>query len=114
MTLDSSSAATIAAMAGLVTAVAVLITAVTGLITARRVERKVDLVHKTGEDNHKMLNQESTDRMNFQRALIRTIRAGGLDVPIDQSVPEQPPTAGSLALGGGDHGDQVPDHARAD
>jgi hypothetical protein len=77
---DSSMAGVITASASAFTAIALVITAVTGLIRSYKVEGKVDKVHK-------IVNQERTDRMNYQRALIRALEDKGVTVPVDQSIP---------------------------
>jgi hypothetical protein len=35
---------------------------------------------------HKIVNQQRTDALNYQRALIRALQAKGIEVPQDQSV----------------------------
>lgn len=76
----STAAGVIAAVGTVLTAVALVITAVAGLLAARRVARKVDEVHV-------IVNQQRTDTMNYQRALIAALQRHGIDVPVDQSAP---------------------------
>lgn len=76
---ESTLAGIITATGTVFTAVALVITAVAGLIRAKRVEGKVDVVHK-------IVNQQRTDLTNYQRALIGALNKAGVDVPEDQSV----------------------------
>jgi ABC-type transporter MlaC component len=74
----------ITAVGTLLTALALVINAITARRRDKRIENKVDTVHK-------IVNQERTDRMNYQRALIRALQDRGIEVPIDQSVEEPEP-----------------------
>jgi hypothetical protein len=74
----SSLAGIITALASVFTAVALVITALGGYHRARRVEEKLEVVHK-------IVNQQRTDAENYQRALIRALESAGVKVPIDQS-----------------------------
>lgn len=87
---ESTLAQVITAITGIGTMVALLLGGVAALITARRLERKVAEVQRTGDENHKMLNQDRTDMRNYQAALIRALEAKGITVPIDQSAPQPP------------------------
>ena len=81
----STLAGVISAVAAVFTAVALIITAIAGLMAARWAGRKIDAVHK-------IVNQQHTDLVNYQRALIRALEGAGLQVPVDQSaeaIPEQ-------------------------
>lgn len=69
----------ITAAGTMLTALALVITALTDRRRSRRLEGKVDVVHK-------IVNQQHTDMANYQRALIRTLEAHGVTVPEDQSV----------------------------
>lgn len=62
-------------IAVIVTAVAALITAVGGFILAMKV-----LV-----PTHKLVNQQRTDMLRFQGALIKTLELHGIAIPEDQS-----------------------------
>lgn len=75
----STAAGVISAVAAVFTAVALVITAVATLIRSRKVEAKVDQVHK-------IVNQQHTDLKNYQRALIRALEAHGITIPVDQSI----------------------------
>jgi UPF0716 family protein affecting phage T7 exclusion len=66
-----------------VTAVATLVTAITALCALLPVLFK--LVRDV-KNVHTIVNQQHTDAMNFQRALIRALKDGGIEVPRDQSV----------------------------
>jgi hypothetical protein len=70
--------------AGIVTAIASGITAVGGIIVAMVVLMPALRIAK---ETHKLVNQTRTDALNYQNALIRALRAGGIEVPIDQSLP---------------------------
>lgn len=74
----------IAAVGTLLTAIALVITAWTNSRNTRRVECKVEEVHK-------IVNQQHTDMKNYQAALIRALEARGVEVPIDQSAPAPAP-----------------------
>lgn len=82
----SSLAGIIGAVAGVITAVSLVITALSVLLP------QLKHIRKTGEETHKIVNQQRTDAMNFQRALIRALEDNHIAVPIDQSV-DQPPKA---------------------
>jgi len=84
---DSTLAGVITASATVLTAIALVITAVAGLIRSRRVEGKVDQVHT-------IVNQQRTDALNYQRALIAALSKAGVDVPADQSVDPGPAAGG--------------------
>jgi len=62
-------------VAGLVTAVASLATALGGLLLA------IKVIMPT----HKIVNQQRTDMLRFQTALINTLTLHGIDIPEDQS-----------------------------
>lgn len=76
---NSSLAGVITACSTVLTALGLVITALAGLIRSRRVEHKVD-------DVHKIVNQQRTDAANYQRALIRALEQADVAVPTDQSV----------------------------
>lgn len=69
-------------VAGLITAFATLLTAIGGFFVAIRV---LIPVKKQTEQIHTIVNQEKTDRMRFQTALIQTLEEHGIEVPVDQS-----------------------------
>lgn len=77
--------------AGIITAVATALTALGGLILAisvlvpilrstRRVETQVGVVHT-------IVNQQRTDAQRYNIALSEVLRAHGIDIPVDQSLP---------------------------
>jgi len=69
----------ITAFASVLTALGLVITAYAGLQRSRKVETKIDIVHK-------IVNQQRTDMGNYQRALIRALVQHGIEVPADQSI----------------------------
>jgi hypothetical protein len=74
-------------VAGIVSAFAGVITALGGLVLAFGV--LLPLL-RTARATHKIVNQQHTDMVNYQRALIRALEDQGIVVPIDQSVTEPP------------------------
>jgi hypothetical protein len=64
-------------IAGLITAVATMVTAVGGIVLSYRVQSV-----------HKIVNQQRTDMLRYQRALIVALKAHGVEVPDDQSTLE--------------------------
>jgi len=77
----STLAGVITACGTMFTAVALIITAVAGLVRSRKVEAKVD-------DVHKIVNQQRTDMQNYNRALINALQRHDIEVPADQSLPD--------------------------
>lgn len=73
--------------AGLVTAVATVITAVGGLILA--VSVLIPILRGVREV-HTIVNQQRTDLVRFQAALVRQLKAAGIEPVIDQSLPIEP------------------------
>ena len=71
-------------VAGIITAVSTVLIATGGLVTAFGL--LLPVLRQTKEI-HKIVNQQRTDAMNYQRALIKALRAHGIDVPDDQSRP---------------------------
>jgi hypothetical protein len=61
-------------IAGMITALATMVTAFGGIYLGRRVQSV-----------HKIVNQQRTDMLNYQRALIAALKNHGVDVPDDQS-----------------------------
>jgi hypothetical protein len=78
----SSLAGIFTAFASVLTACGLVVTALAGYRRSKTVEDKVDQVHK-------IVNQQHTDTMNYQRALIRALEDRGIKVPIDQSIPSE-------------------------
>jgi len=96
---DSTLAGIIQASAGVFTALAVLVTAITGFIVARRNYRKlnakVDGVQIEVSDVHTIVNQRQSDhetiirnQQDFIRALKRALKTANIEIPVDQSLPE--------------------------
>lgn len=75
-------------VAGVITAVATVLIALGGVITAVGVLIPILRVTRS---THKIVNQEKTNRDNFNRALIRALNANGIEVPVDQSLPPEEP-----------------------
>lgn len=68
----------------LITAIATAFTAIGGVIVALKLLLPaLDLARRT----HHLVNQGHTDSINYQNALIRALKARGIEVPIDQSAP---------------------------
>lgn len=76
---ESTLAGIITAVGAMLTAVSLVITAIAGLIRAKKIEKKVDVVHK-------IVNQQRTDMQRYIRALKGSLEAHGIDLPIDQSI----------------------------
>jgi len=81
---DSTLAGIITASASVFTALALLVTAIGVLIPNLRETRKAV---KATEEVHVIINQDRTDRMRYQVALISALQKAGIDVPADQSIP---------------------------
>lgn len=69
--------------AGIITAVATLMTALGGLLLAFKT---VIPLYRTAQSTHKIVNQQRTDMLRYQRALIKTLQNAGIDIPDDQSI----------------------------
>jgi len=80
----SSVAGILTAIGSGFTGLSLTITAVAGLRPllkkAKQVEIKVD-------DVHRIVNQQRTDMMNYQAALMEAMKQAGVDIPVDQSAP---------------------------
>jgi hypothetical protein len=61
-------------VAGMVTAIATMVTAVGGIYLGRRVQ-----------EVHKIVNQQRTDMLQYQKALIAALTEKGITIPVDQS-----------------------------
>lgn len=81
----STLAGTIQAISGTLTALLVMIVAAIGLYRSRKVEKKVDEADAKIAEVHIIVNQQRTDTMNYQRALIAALNKHGIEVPTDQS-----------------------------
>lgn len=85
-------------LAGVITAIALVITAASGIIVSltkflpevRKMRKAAEATQAVVDDVHTIVNQQRTDGLNFQRALIRALTDAGIPVPIDQSVQEPP------------------------
>jgi hypothetical protein len=81
-------------VAGIITATATVLTALGGLVLAvnvlipnlRATKRAVAAMQEV----HTIVNQQRTDAMRYQTALISALRKAGVDVPDDQSLTEPP------------------------
>lgn len=83
-------------VAGTLTAVATLITALGGLVvtlkvlvpnfrTNKETRARAEEINTQACEIHKIVNQQRTDMLRFQAALIKTLKAHDIDVPDDQS-----------------------------
>jgi hypothetical protein len=78
----------ITAVASGITAIALLCAALPALIKVMRQTRKVE---KAIHEVHTIVNQQRTDLMNYQAALVRALKQADVEIPIDQSAgPEEP------------------------
>lgn len=93
----SSVAGIITAVAATFTALALVITAVSVLIPTLRKAREATVL--TAENNrltahaitqveevHTIVNQQRTDALRYQRALVSALHQAGIKVPVDQSI----------------------------
>ena len=74
-------------IAEIITAIATALTALGGLLLAAKV---LIPTKRVAEEVHHMINQEKTDRLRFQAALIQKLNEAGIEIPVDQSVPLPP------------------------
>jgi hypothetical protein len=90
----SAIAACITAAGGFVLAVGVLIPILRNsrraLVNTAAAVVKVDAVVAQVGEVHTIVNQQRTDAHRYQVALIRALREGGLDVPVDQALDSIP------------------------
>lgn len=68
---------------GIITAFATAITALGGLVAALVI--LIPLLRETRKV-HTIVNQQRTDMLRYQRALLATLRAHGIEPPADQSL----------------------------
>jgi hypothetical protein len=80
---DSTLAGIITACASVFTAIALVISALAVFLPILRGTRANKVA--IGEV-HTIVNQQRTDTLRYQRALIKVLQANGIDVPDDQSV----------------------------
>lgn len=71
-------------IAGMITAGATMVTAVGGIYLGRRVQG----VRSDVREVHSIVNQQRTDMMQYQKALIAALKLHDIDVPDDQSALE--------------------------
>lgn len=76
-------------LAGIITAIAAVITAVGGVLLAVGVLipnlRETRHLRRETKAVHEIVNQQRTDMMRYQRALVGALKKAGVDVPEDQS-----------------------------
>ena len=91
-TQPSSLAGIVTAFAAVITALALVLAALPALI---RVLRSTRANTQAIKEVHTIVNQQHTDIMRFNSALIRALQKAGVDVPEDQSLanpsPVEPP-----------------------
>ena len=71
-------------IAGVVSAIAACITALGGIIVTLWIFISS---LRTARSTHQIVNQQRTDLVNYSRALSRTLKEHGIDLPVDQSLP---------------------------
>lgn len=71
-------AGVVTAFSSVLTAIALVITAFAGYVKAKQLGGKVDSVHK-------IVNQQHTDLLRYQKALVKALNVAGVEVPDDQS-----------------------------
>jgi large-conductance mechanosensitive channel len=72
-------------IAVIATAFGTIITALGGFIVSITVLMPL---LKTAKGTHKIVNQDHTNIVNYNRALVRALKTAGVEVPVDQSFPE--------------------------
>lgn len=91
----SSVAGILTAIGTLLTALGVAATAFAVLIPILRRTKELNVKANVLSDKtdavHKIVNQQRTDAMNYQGALIAALRKAGVDIPDDQSRPVPDP-----------------------
>lgn len=80
----SSPAGIVTAFASVLTAFGGLLLSVAYVIPAFRTVRKTKIAV---DEVHTIVNQQRTDAQRYQIALVSALKAAGIDVPIDQSLP---------------------------
>ena len=77
-------------LVSIITATATFITAVTALFAVLPAVLKLRAEVKAGRkevgDVHKIVNQQRTDMMRYERALVLALKRAGVEVPVDQSI----------------------------
>ena len=77
-------------IAGIITACGSLVTAVGAVLIGYwqfRLNMKVDANTKKVETVHTIVNQQRTDQQRYIIALTQALKAAGINVPVDQSLP---------------------------
>lgn len=75
-------------LAGVITAIGVCLTALGGLVATIGVF--IPILRQT-KATHKIVNQQHTDMVRYQSALVRALQRAGIEVPEDQSLPPESP-----------------------
>jgi hypothetical protein len=71
-------------------AIGVLITAIAGaIVTLRRVENVKTVLREDVQAVHKIVNQQRTDMLAYQKTLVDALISSGIHVPRDQSLPKE-------------------------
>ena len=71
-------------------AIGVLITAVAGaIVTLRRVENVKTVLREDVQKVHKIVNQQRTDMLAYQKKLVEALIASGIHVPQDESLDKE-------------------------
>jgi len=84
--MDAGDVVTIMGAAG------VLITAIAGaIVTLRRVDKVKETLQSDVQAVHKIVNQQRTDMLAYQKTLIDVLVAKGIHVPTDHSLLKEPP-----------------------
>jgi hypothetical protein len=96
---DSTAAGIISAFGTCITAGALVIGVLPAYLRARRETREmkaeIQAVKLTGDQTHKIVNQQQTDLKNYNRALVAALQRAGISIPADQSLPDpaEPPAS---------------------
>ena len=71
-------------------AIGVLITAIAGaIVTLRRVENVKTVLREDVQAVHKIVNQQRTDMLAYQKTLVDALISSGIHVPRDESLPKE-------------------------
>lgn len=60
---------------------------IASLVAARRTRESVADVKAVVDGTHTLVNQAHTDLLRYQATLVAAMKLGGLEIPIDQSLP---------------------------
>jgi hypothetical protein len=73
-------------------ALGVLITAIAGaIVTLRRVDKVKETLQSDVQAVHKIVNQQRTDMLAYQKTLIDVLTSKGIHVPTDESLTKKQP-----------------------